>query len=364
MRRLSDTIARLQAFKMPVAEAGGSDRLQPLRDFGANPGALQARVFVPDDMAPRGALVVVLHGCTQTAAGYDRGAGWSELAERHGFALLYPEQSRGNNISSCFSWFDRQDIRRGSGEAMSIHQMIESAIERYDIDPRRVYVTGLSAGGAMAMAMLAAYPELFAGGAVIAGLPYDVAGSVPEALDRMRGQGLPPAAELEAKVRRASDFTGPWPMLSVWQGSADHTVAPANAEAILTQWRAVHGLPETPQVDETVAGATRRAWHDETGREVIESWTIPGMGHGTPLDTGPGGCGAAGPHMLDVGISSSQRIAALWGLTPALQSIAQPTKAVPPRKASRAPAAAAQRPAVNGVGQVIEDALRAAGLMR
>lgn len=365
MRRLSDTIARLQAFKMPAADVGDAGRLESFDDFGVNPGALTAKVFVPEEIAPRGALVVVLHGCTQSAAGYDQGSGWSELADRHGFALLYPEQARTNNISACFNWFDRNDIRRGSGEAMSIHQMIETAIERYDIDPRRVYVTGLSAGGAMAMAMLAAYPELFAGGAVIAGLPYDVAGSVPEALDRMRGHGLPTAPALEAKVRDASDFTGPWPMLSIWQGSADRTVDAANAEAILTQWLAVHGLPETPQVQETVAGATRRAWHDATGREVVESWTIPGMGHGTPLDTGPDGCGSAGPFMLDVGISSSQRIAALWGLTPALPSIARPPKAVPLRKAPpRARPTIAPQPAATGVGRVIEDALRAAGLMR
>lgn len=378
MRRISDTISRLQAFRMPAAATGGGGgRLQPFADFGLNPGALAAKCFVPAALAPRSALVVVLHGCTQDADGYDHRSGWSELAERHGFALLYPEQPRSNNPASCFNWFDSQDISRGSGEAMSIHQMIETAIERYEIDPRRVFVTGLSAGGAMTMAMLAAYPELFAGGAVIAGLPYATALSVPEALDRMRGHRLPAAPALEASVRAASDFTGPWPTLSVWQGDADRTVDATNAEAILAQWRGVHSLTEAPQVSETVDGATRRAWQDDTGREVIESWSIAGMGHGTPIDGGAEGVGTAGPYMIDVGLSSTQHIAAHWGLIPpppararapvASAAAAKPSAArqpASPRVWRQPPTTAALPPAAGGVGKVIEDALRAAGLMR
>jgi len=363
MRRISDSISRLQAFRMPAAPAADGGRLQPFVDFGQNPGNLTARSFVPDTLPARGALVVVLHGCTQTAAGYDQGSGWSELAERQGFALLYPEQARGNNPAGCFNWFGAAHVRRGGGEAMSIQQMIESAIERFDLDPRRVFVTGLSAGGAMALAMLTAYPELFAGGAIIAGLPYGVAHSVPEALDRMRGHGLPGAAALEAKVRGASDFTGPWPTLSVWQGDADRTVDAANAEAILSQWRGVHGLPETPLLREETDGVTRRAWRDEAGREVIESWTIAGMGHGTPIAAGPGGPGIAGPYMLDVGLSSTQHIAAHWGLMPP-QAVTVHRPSAPTWPPRALPGRAAMPPASSGVGKVIEDALRTAGLLR
>ncbi|MDO9487993.1 MAG: PHB depolymerase family esterase, partial [Sphingomonadaceae bacterium] len=334
-------------------------RLRPFDDFGLNPGALTAKSYVPDTLSPRSALVVVLHGCTQDADGYDHRSGWSELADRHGFALLYPEQPRSNNPAGCFNWFAAQDISRGSGEAMSIHQMIESAIERHEIDPRRVFVTGLSAGGAMAVAMLAAYPELFAGGAIIAGLPYATATSVPEALDRMRGHRLPAAPALEASVRGASDFTGPWPTLSVWQGDADRTVDAVNAEAILAQWRGVHGLSETPHVSEAIDGATRRAWRDEAGREVIEAWSIAGMGHGTPIDAGPDGVGTAGPYMLDVGLSSTQHIAAHWGLIPPQPLVARRRAARQPAAAPRRqpPAAAALPTAADGVGKVIEDAL-------
>ena len=105
--------------------------------------------------------------------------------------MLFPEQQRANNANLCFNWFVPEDIRRDSGEALSIRQMIEATVVAHGIDRRRIFVTGLSAGGAMASVMLATYPEIFAGGAIIAGLPYGSAATIPEAFDRMRGHGGP-----------------------------------------------------------------------------------------------------------------------------------------------------------------------------
>jgi len=150
-------------------------RLAETVDFGANPGALRMFSFVPNDMREPCALVVVLHGCTQTAAGYDMGAGWSMLAERYGFALLMPEQQPANNPNTCFNWFLPEDTTRDQGEAASIRQMIRHMARNANIDGKRIFVTGLSAGGAMTSVMLATYPEIFAGGAIIAGLPYGIA---------------------------------------------------------------------------------------------------------------------------------------------------------------------------------------------
>src|SRR3954467_15679928 len=212
-------------------------------EFGSNPGSLRMFSFVPPNHEPAPALVVVLHGCGQTAAAYDLGAGWSTLAKHYGFALLMPEQQPANNANGCFNWFNPEDTARDSGEACSIRQMIARMVREHDIDDRQIFVTGLSAGGAMTSVMLATYPEIFAAGAVIAGLPFGVATNVREALNGMFQSVGRPASELGDLVRSASSHKGPWPKVSVWHGSADRTVNPANADEIVKQWIDVHGLP-------------------------------------------------------------------------------------------------------------------------
>ena len=175
-------------------------------DFGSNPGALRMFSFVPDHRQAVPALVVVLHGCGQTAAGYDLGAGWSTLAKHYGFALLMPQQQSSNNGNGCFNWFNPEDTARDSGEACSIRQMIARMELDVGIDGRRVFVTGLSAGGAMTSVMLATYPELFAGGAIIAGLPFGVATNMREALSGMYQSPSRPAGELGDLVHAAQRF--------------------------------------------------------------------------------------------------------------------------------------------------------------
>ena len=379
MRRLGPTVARLHNLRKATSAAMANmdslgtapGRLGTMTDFGANPGALVAKTYLPHNLAPGAALVVVLHGCTQNAAVYDRGSGWSELADRHGFALLYPEQTRANNHNLCFNWYAAGDNRRGQGEAASIAQMVRHLIASHDLDPARVFINGLSAGGAMTTAMLASYPDLFAGGAVIAGLPYAAAEGVPQALERMRGQGFPSRRALANKIANAADHDGPWPTLSVWHGTADTLVVPANADVIVDQWRDRIGLSEVAGAVDRVDGHPRTTWRDASGRVLIERHDIQGMGHGTPLATrGEASCGTAGAHMLEAGICSTSRIAGSWGLTGKTVRQAAPSEATrapatpllkpsPPR-ARPAPAA----PRATGVGAVIEDALRAAGLMR
>ncbi|AYJ86372.1 hypothetical protein D3Y57_10865 [Sphingomonas paeninsulae] len=376
MRNLSDTIARLSAFRgldSFGSVASGTGRLGKLTDFGSNPGALVARTYVPEGLPASAPLVVVLHGCTQNSAAYDLGSGWSELADAHGFAVLYPEQRRANNPNVCFNWFVSEDIRRDSGEALSIRQMVAGMIDAYGLDPARIYVTGLSAGGAMTAVMLATYPDVFAGGAVIAGIPYGTATTMSGAFDRMRGSRGPDAAALGSLVRNASEHKGPWPTLSVWHGDADNTVDHSNAALLVDQWRALHDLPPEPTHAEIVDGQPRRTWIDAAGRAVIEDYRIAGMGHGTPLDPVAGaaaGGGVAGPYMLNAGIASTRHIAAFWGLTTASKTSAKrarpkagadvPAKTkMPPVKMARS-----NTPVATSVNKVIDDALRAAGLLR
>jgi len=371
MRRMSDTIARLKAAQARFAVAGAaphSSRLSPLTEFGSNPGALRGFQYLPQGLARAAPLVVVLHGCTQTAAGYDHGAGWSRLSDQLGFAVLYPEQQRANNPNCCFNWFVPGDIGRGFGEALSIAQMVRRMVDLHGLDRDRVFVTGLSAGGAMAAAMLAAYPEMFAAGAVIAGLPYGCAASIPDAFDRMRGHGMPPDMRLEAHVRHASNHRGPWPRLSIWHGSADRTVSPSNMEALIGQWRGLHGLKAAEPERSAIGPHSRRVWRDGAGTARIEALTIAGMGHGTPID-GSDAISAPAPYSLDAGISSTRHIAQFWqlgaesGQTATAQVSAAPQDEARPVRDPGAGSPQGQGPG-SGVGKVIEDALRAAGLMR
>ena len=290
-------------------------RLRRQPTFGPNPGNLKMYVYRPEKLVGAAPLLVMLHGCGQTAPGYDHGAGWSALAERFGFILLAPEQSRANNIHRCFNWFSPDNSARGCGEAASIRQMIVATVHQFDADPGSIYVTGLSAGGAMANAMLAAYPETFAGGAIIAGLPYGIASDAKEALAVMRSAPALSAPALSDRVRRASPHQGPWPRLSLWHGDADRTVDVSNLEAILAQWRDVHGLAGDPQ-QEISGPVRRRIWTDRNGRPLIEANIVTGLAHGVPIhaedaaDVGDAGA----PFILDAGVSSSLKIAAFFDL--------------------------------------------------
>ena len=360
---------RAQAEAMAAAGIGPAQgRLHETTGFGSNPGALRMLSHVPEGLDAGAPLVVVLHGCTQTAEGYLHGVGWPALADRYGFVLLCPEQTTANNPNRCFNWFLPEDVAQGRGEAGSIRQMIERAVSDHGVDRRRIFVTGLSAGGAMTSALLAAYPDVFAGGAIIAGLPAGAASSMQEAFGAMMQSRSRPASQWGDLVRQASKHAGPWPKVSIWHGDADTTVAPANAEAIVRQWTDVHRLRQEPDSVELVQGYRRAVWRGPDGAPVVESYSIRGMGHGTPLATGgTEGYGQAGPFMLEVGISSSLQIAQFWGLTGAVRTQARPQPPPPQPRRPQTPPPPNGTPAhdlIGSVGRTITDALKAAGLMK
>jgi poly(hydroxyalkanoate) depolymerase family esterase len=362
--------------------------LVEVTDFGTNPGELRMFSFIPGSFRRGSALVVVLHGCGQTAAGYDLGAGWSTLAKQYGFALLMPEQRLSNNVNGCFNWFNPEDTARDRGEACSIRQMVARMVSDNGIDKRRIFITGLSAGGAMTSVMLATYPDVFTAGAVIAGLPFGVATNVRQALSGMLQSPSRPADELGDLVRKASEYKGPWPKVSVWHGSADRTVNPANADEIVKQWLDVHHLPQAAMAEGTVDGYPRQVWWNEDGETIVESYTITNMAHGTPLGLADNDerYGAEGAFMIEAGISSSYHIAHFFGLTarmrepraaaaespsarliPVVSPISSPTpdftkvwrpKETPPRDP------APSRSRTIDVSDVITRALTAAGLMK
>ena len=361
MRRLGDTVARLNARKIG-ATSTTAGRLVPIPPVQENPGALDGFAYVPRQTSGA-ALVVVLHGCSQTAEAYDRGSGWSRHAEALGFAVLFPQQRRSNNPGLCFNWFVPDDTARNRGEAASIASMIRAMVKDHDLDPGRVFITGLSAGGAMTATMLAAYPELFEAGAVIAGLPYGAATTMPQAFDAMRGVGLPAPATVVRRLREAAPDAKRWPRVTVVHGSADKTVSVLNAESLLAQWRGVHQLDVAPAKETKEGRAFRRTWTNAAGDVVVEDIRIEGMGHGTPLDISADPNGAAGPYMLDVGHASTLSLIESWRLgSPSPRASLATLPAAPPVATPPQPAARARtRP--DGVREVIESALRKAGLL-
>lgn len=354
-------------------------QLSEISDFGSNPGGLRMWAYVPPGLPAGSPLVVVLHGCGQNASAYTNGAGWSDLADRYGFGVLAPEQTSQNNPNGCFNWFQPEDTARGRGEAASIKQMIDTMLAIHGFDDRRVFVTGLSAGGAMASVMLATYPEIFAGGAIIAGVPYGAASNLSEALRAMHTPPAWSAREWGDTIRRASLHDGLWPKVSIWHGDADYTVSPSNAEASIDQWADVLGVSRGPAREESAAGYQHRIWLDTHGIPVLEAYLLKGFGHGTPILTGssPDACGTPGPFFLPAGISSSARIAEFFDLrAPALSRNAVATAGSPPAVSGgilrwfRPPAPACEPAtppeASRGIhlGRTISEALRAAGLLK
>ncbi len=345
-------LPKVSPFEGPRAESP----LVLVDDFGANPGNLAMWCYAPPNLAEGSPLVVLLHGCTQNAVGFDHGSGWTELASRHGFAVLVPEQQRTNNPNLCFNWFDPGKTARGGGEVLSIHRMIATMVRLHRVSSQKICIVGLSAGGAMASAMLAAYPEVFAAGAIIAGLPAGIAGNLREALAAMASAPARSDQLLGSLVRAASSHQGRWPRVSVWHGTADRVVVPDNADRIAAQWRNVHGLPSQATRETVMDGVTRSVWANEKGDAVVERWFIEGMGHGVPLaSNGPDSVGVPGPFMLDVGISSTRQIAEFFGLV-------APGAAVVTEKKSRSAPRPPERPI--GLSAVITRALTAAGLMK
>ncbi|WP_454718827.1 extracellular catalytic domain type 1 short-chain-length polyhydroxyalkanoate depolymerase [Caulobacter segnis] len=377
MTGLGETTAMLVRLRKasPLASGPGDVALTRTEDFGSNPGQLTMLSYRPERLPLKAPLVVVLHGCTQSAEAYAVNAGWTALADRFGFMVLAPQQSASNNPNRCFNWFSPADVRRGEGEAASIAAMVSHAVRTHDLDANRVFITGLSAGGAMAAAMLAVYPDLFAGGAVIAGIPYGVAANVQQAMGVMgRADGRSQTA-LGALVPRRTDG-GDFPRLTIWHGDADGVVRAGNADDIAQQWTALHGLPSAPHRVQPLPFGLRSIWCSADGDTALELNVVRGLGHGTPLSTkGPHDVGKVAPYMLEAGVSSSLEIARFWKIdAPRAAGDVSPSRSLEPAPTPAPdpiePASLGQE-VMKALGQVppsvqdvIAKALRGAGLLK
>jgi len=238
-------------------------------------------------------LVVVLHGCTQDAASIAAGTRMDEVADRAGFVVAYPEQTRSANAQGCWNWFASEHQARAGGEPAQLAQVLRAITAdtaRWTIDPRRVFVAGMSAGGAMAAVLAATHPDLVAGLAVHSGLAFGAASSPARAFSAMAGGAGDPARLGERVVQAMGRHARPVPTLVI-HGSADRLVSPVNGDQVSAQWLAANGLlsggghdPERPTA--RVTGRVRNGhayersrWHDGEGLLVGESLRVEGLGH-------------------------------------------------------------------------------------
>ena len=238
--------------------------------FANAAGERTCKLYVPTGYCGQAVpLIVMLHGGTQSADDFAAGTRMNELAERHGFLVAYPEQSRGANPKGYWNWFQPKDQRRGRGEPSLIAGLTAQIVGKYGVDARRVYVAGFSAGGAMAAVMAAAYPDVYAAAGVHSGLPAGAAHDIPSAFTAM-AQG-------------ATTHGSPPVPLIVFHGDSDATVNDVNADCLV---RAV--LPDARDRQSPVTtrarvpgghAYTRRVYSDRDGTTLVEHWTIHQAGH-------------------------------------------------------------------------------------
>ncbi|HLM52876.1 MAG TPA: PHB depolymerase family esterase [Pseudoxanthomonas sp.] len=238
-------------------------------------GRRDYRLYLPADYRADGEpqpLIMMLHGCTQSAEDFAIGTGMNALADRHGFLVAYPQQTAQANQAKCWNWFRPEDQQGDAGEPAILAGIARQAARDHRVDLDRIFVAGLSAGAAMAVVLGRTRPDLVRAIGVHSGLPYASAADVPSAFAAMQGRGSAPP--------RASTATPlPVPMI-LFHGDEDRTVAPSNADA-LTAASVRPGLRVTVETGRAAGGKTyaRELAVDQAGTRWLERWTVHGAGH-------------------------------------------------------------------------------------
>lgn len=252
-----------------VGEGGGGTFVR--RTYANQAGSRAYRLFVPGGYDGREvSLVVMLHGCTQSAEDFAAGTQMNALAGEHRFIVLYPEQDSGSNMNRCWNWFRGGDQGRGAGEPSIIAGMTCEVIGEYNVAPGRVYIAGLSAGGAMAAVVADAYPDLYAAVGVHSGIVPGAARDMPSAFSAMQGTG---------NIRPVNPGENRVPAI-IFHGDRDTTVSPKNAGHLASHYGTGVGSPHHEKDFASGGRAyTREVFGDPNGRATLEKWTVAGMGH-------------------------------------------------------------------------------------
>jgi poly(hydroxyalkanoate) depolymerase family esterase len=246
------------------------------RSFTCAAGSRNYKLYIPrSPQTSRRALLVMLHGGTQDADDFAAGTRMNALAEEHGFVVAYPSQSKAANPSLCWNWFSAENQMRGRGEPAIIAGITSEIVVEYDVDPARVFVAGLSAGGAMAAVMGETYPDLYAAIGVHSGLPYRSATDLASAFAAMRGNG-----GLRSRRPRKSRRGEASPRIRtiIFHGDADNIVHPSNASSMVDV-RAGESVERTETRQARTSAHTRTVTRDKAGAVIVEQWLVHGSGH-------------------------------------------------------------------------------------
>lgn len=331
---------------MAILSFAASAQYDEMTSFGENPGNLQMITYSPAHIKESAPVVVLLHGCLQTAQEFASLSGWEDIAQERGFHLLLPQTNKKNNQYNCFNWFNRADAKRNQGEILSVVSMIETYTSLHKTKRKRLFVTGLSAGAAMAANLSATHPELFEAASFSAGVPFGCAidalsgilcmnagkwsntygVEIPTLWERLGFYqledftiqtlpGLNPlnktAAHWGKLVRGASSYEGIYPRVSIWHGTKDDIVSPQNATALLKQWTNVHDL-KINDAQITMIDETKRSEFLNAKNEVmIELNQVNQMGHGWAISET---CGSEAPYILKTNICTTEHVVKFFNL--------------------------------------------------
>ena len=244
------------------------------RTYANEAGSRAYKLYVPSGYTGQALpLVVMLHGCTQSPDDFAAGTQMNELAEEQTFLVAYPAQPKSANMSKCWNWFNESDQQRDRGEPSLIAGITRQIMRDFPVEPGRVFIAGLSAGGAAAAIMGSTYPDLYAAIGVHSGLACGAARDMPSAFAAMRQGGMPVAAG-----SRGSDRGVP---TIVFHGDRDTTVSPVNGDQVIAQAKAASNLRTSVSHGEAAGGIgyTRTVQADESGRPMLEQWVLHGAGH-------------------------------------------------------------------------------------
>jgi len=259
-------------------------------EFGNNPGDLRMFVFdkisYADSLRP---LVVALHGCNQNVDDYAEMTGWNKIAENNRFYMLYPSQRLTNNLSRCFNWFNSKDTDSDDGEAFSIFEMINYMKKNYPIDTNRIYITGVSAGGAMSVALLSNYPNVFAAGAIFAGCAYGIVENQMDAINVMLGNNNISDSMLVHQVTDLHSGNIKYPSLIIFQGENDVVVNPINATWLKNQWCGIHKvdtIADLRTVNSLDTNVVRYEYQGSIKEPKVIEYLVSNLGHRLLINPG------------------------------------------------------------------------------